>query len=346
MAKSFSLGSIFNEQTLSQVKDTHKVVYLKLEDISPNPSNDDIYSTDGIELLSYSIEDKGLLQPLVVRQIKNSSEPNRDTYEIISGHRRRLAILRIIERNSPKANEFNYVPCIVRSDSTLPSVESSDTSVSLDTEELIDGNLFNRNKTDAEKAKELAIKKEILLERKKRGDTVAGKILEKIADEMGISLHQAKKLNAINQKASDKVKSEFDSGNISTEAAYEFSKVDEQTQNEVLAESKKEKSQKEKSQLTAKDVKDAVQKKTSKENESSNEDSLPYGVFPEKTTQKGEGTAEPKQALSRLSVISRLAFLMKKFQSSSSEILFNESEIKEAQETLNLAYQFIANNKN
>ena len=70
MAKSFSLGSIFNEQTLSQVKDTHKVVYLKLEDISPNPSNDDIYSTDGIELLSYSIEDKGLLQPLVVRQKK------------------------------------------------------------------------------------------------------------------------------------------------------------------------------------------------------------------------------------------------------------------------------------
>lgn len=341
MAKSFSLGSIFNEQTLSQVKDTHKVVYLKLEDISPNPSNDDIYSTDGIELLSYSIEDKGLLQPLVVRQIKNSSEPNRDTYEIISGHRRRLAILKILERNSPKASEFNYVPCIVRSDSTLPSTESSDASVSLETEELIDGNLFNRNKTDAEKAKELAIKKEILLERKKRGDAVAGKILEKIADEMGISLHQAKKLNAINQKASDKVKSEFDSGNISTEAAYEFSKVDEQTQNEVLAESKKEKSQ-----LTAKDIKAAVQKKASKENESSDENALPYGVFSDKNTHKGKENTESKPVLSRLSIISRLAFLMKKFQSSSSEILFNESEIKEAQETLNLAYQFIANNKN
>ena len=341
MAKSFSLGSIFNEQTLSQVKDTHKVVYLKLENISPNPSNDDIYSTDGIELLSYSIEDKGLLQPLVVRQIKNSSEPNRDTYEIISGHRRRLAILKILERNSPKASEFNYVPCIVRSDSTLPSTESSDASVSLETEELIDGNLFNRNKTDAEKAKELAIKKEILLERKKRGDAVAGKILEKIADEMGISLHQAKKLNAINQKASDKVKSEFDSGNISTEAAYEFSKVDEQTQNEVLAESKKEKSQ-----LTAKDIKAAVQKKASKENESSDENALPYGVFSDKNTHKGKENTESKPVLSRLSIISRLAFLMKKFQSSSSEILFNESEIKEAQETLNLAYQFIANNKN
>lgn len=341
MAKSFSLGSIFNEQTLSQVKDTHKVVYLKLENISPNPSNDDIYSTDGIELLSYSIEDKGLLQPLVVRQIKNSSEPNRDTYEIISGHRRRLAILKILERNSPKASEFNYVPCIVRSDSTLPSTESSDASVSLETEELIDGNLFNRNKTDAEKAKELAIKKEILLERKKRGDAVAGKILEKIADEMGISLHQAKKLNAINQKASDKVKSEFDSGNISTEAAYEFSKVDEQTQNEVLAESKKEKSQ-----LTAKDIKAAVQKKASKENESSDENALPYGVFSDKNTHKGKENTESKPVLSRLSIISSLAFLMKKFQCSSSEIVFNESEIKEAQETLNLAYQFIANNKN
>ena len=250
----FKLGSILSEQSLSQAKDSHKVVYLKLENIFPNPANEEIYATEGIEMLSYSIEDKGLLQPLVVRTLNKQSDNSRTTYELISGHRRRLAILKIMERNSPKASEFNYVPCIVRS-ATSVSVDSN-ANVSVNNEELIDGNLFNRNKSDAEKAKELARKKEILLERKKNGDKFAGRILDLIAKDMGISTHQAKKYNSINQNAAEDVKEAFDSGKISTETAYELSKADELTQQEILKHSEEQNEP-----LTAKKIKETVKKK-------------------------------------------------------------------------------------
>lgn len=253
MSKAFSLGSILNEKTLSQAKNTHKVVYLDINSIVPNPANDEIYNTDGVEMLSYSIEDKGLLQPLVVRKINGTDENAADTYEVISGHRRRLAILDIIERNSEKAKDFAFVPCIVRPTGKVSDAESGDSEIK---EALIDGNLFNRHKTEAEIAKEIAIKKDILETRKKSGEKIAGKILSMIASEMGISNHQAKKYNAINKNASDEVKDAYEKGEISTEAAYQLSKADEDTQKEIL-----EKNKDKDTAITSKDVMDELNKK-------------------------------------------------------------------------------------
>lgn len=48
------------------VNDSHKVIYVKRENISENPHNKEIYNTENIELLSYGIEDKGLLEPIIV----------------------------------------------------------------------------------------------------------------------------------------------------------------------------------------------------------------------------------------------------------------------------------------
>lgn len=343
MSKAFSLGSILNEKTLSQAKNTHKVVYLDINSIKPNPANEEIYNTDGVEMLSYSIEDKGLLQPLVVRKINSTDENTTDTYEIISGHRRRLAILDIIERNSPKANDFKFVPCIVYSKKDNNENEN-DSSFSADDEELLDGNLFNRNKTDAEKAKEIAAKKQILQKRKADGEVIAGKILDIIAQEMGISSHQAKKFNAINQNASDNAKEAFEKGEISTETAYELSKADKDTQDDIL-----KKSNKSEKPLTAKDVKEKTKKSNPAKEKTSSADSdldnpLPYGMDVSLDNEIQEGISNNSKS-TRLGIVTKLAGLMKKFTESSEEIIFNEKEIKEAQDILNSTYQYISDNK-
>ena len=225
----FKINSIFNSTTLSMANDSHKVIYVNRQNISENPHNKEIYSTENIELLSYGIEDKGLLEPIIVSVLEKGSSPENTKYQIISGHRRMKAIARIVERKSPKADQFDYIPCIVRSISK--SVEQDGLT---EYEELIDGNLFNRDKSEAERAKELELKKKILETRRKKGERVPGKLLELIAGDMKISAHQAKKLDSINRNASGAVKTAFEQGSLSTDAAYEFSRTDKATQDEAL----------------------------------------------------------------------------------------------------------------
>lgn len=236
----FNLGSILSDKTVAQAHNSHQVQYIKRTSIIPNEYNNEVYSVNNIELLSYSIEDNGLLEPLIVS--KDTS--NDSTYILISGHRRKAAIDLLCERNEEMAKKFEVVPAIVRNnDSDIDEI-------------LLDGNIFNRDKTDAEKAKELAEKKKKMLERKERGEKVSGKLLELIASEMQISYHQAKKLNAINANASESVKEEFTKGNISTETAYQLSKVDEETQDEIINTATDEK------RITAKDVKEHLDAST------------------------------------------------------------------------------------
>lgn len=246
----FKINSVFNSATLSLANDSHKVIYVKRENISENPHNKEIYSTENIELLSYGIEDKGLLEPIVVSVLRKGDTPENTLYQIVSGHRRMLAIARIVERKAPKASDFAYVPCIVRS--KQKNTEADELS---EYEDLIDGNLYNRNKTDAERAKELQMKKRILEKRKQNGERIPGKILTLLASEMNISPHQAKKLDTINRKASDSVKKAFENGELSTDAAFEFSKTDIEAQDEALKQLETEPSK------TAKVVRSAIQKK-------------------------------------------------------------------------------------
>lgn len=244
----FKINSVFNSATLSLANDSHKVIYVKRENIFENPHNKEIYSTENIELMSYGIEDKGLLEPIIVSVLRKGDTPENTLYQIVSGHRRMLAISRIVERNAPNASDFAYIPCIVRSKQNTEADELSEY------EDLIDGNLFNRNKSDAERAKELQIKKRILEKRKQNRERIPGKILMLLASEMNISPHQAKKLDSINRKASDSVKKAFEDGELSTDAAFELSRTDTETQDEALKQLETEPSK------TAKAVRSVIEK--------------------------------------------------------------------------------------
>lgn len=209
----FKIGNILNKETLEQGRDTHRVQYLDYKLIKPNENNSKYYSLTGIDALACGIADKGLLEPLVV--VKNDD----NTYTIISGHRRYAAITMLIENGN---ENFKLIPCIVR-DADM-----------IDDEMLIDGNVFNRQLSPAQRAKELNVKMRMLKERKDRGEKIPGKLLEIIARDMDISYHQAKKLNSINLNASENTKEAFEQGKLSVEAAYELSKTDTQVQDDIL----------------------------------------------------------------------------------------------------------------
>lgn len=216
MASSFGIGSIFNKETVALAQDTHQVQYIEYEKLKPNPVNTKYYKTDDIEVLADSILDKGLIQPLTVVSDGDG------TYTIISGHRRYLAIKFI--NDNVLSDKFKSVPSIIR-----------DIKTELEKEELlIDGNLWNRNKTDAERAKEIAGKKAILEQRKKNGEYIPGRIMSIIANEIGISERQAKKLNSININCSEEVKEMFDNGQINLETAYSLAHYDKDKQNDIV----------------------------------------------------------------------------------------------------------------
>ncbi len=384
----FSLDSIMNSQTLAQAKasrakDTHKVVYLNIDNILPNPVNDKVqYSMNGIELLSYSIENVGLMEPLLVTPMDKEDRSDNAKYMLISGHRRRLAILSVLERNPDSASSLKYVPCIVRKNIvTSDDSGENDNAEFLNEEEVIDGNVFNREKTPAERAKELEVKKQILLKRKNNGEKIPGKLIDLIADELEISRVQAKKYNAINLHASDSVKDAFNKGELSTEAAYELSKNAKDVQDDIM-----EKHSEDDAPLTAKTVKIETGKEKPAPKEDftdvpdvnpSRGDDLPYGKhltdneadevtedfiatpaeaadYPtdedEMTDNQdfdiGASSDSPNSnrsdyAFSTESARSGLAALIEKFSNSAESVTFTGDEINSALVTLRLVHDLL-----
>ena len=244
-----------------------------------HPRNEEIYSVEVDELFINSIAENGIIEPLIV--IKNKDD---DKYTICSGNRRFTAVNEVISRNIPLASGVNLdsLPCIVWN---LPDYEDADVDL------LINANLHNRKKTDGEIAKELAIKKEILLKRKKNGEKINGRIIDILAEQLEITAQQAKRLNAINIKATYEVKEAFSDGKISTDTAYQLSKASPDEQNEILsnAEESGEK-------LTAKAVKEALEPEPTPENTPK-----PTQEQPEPSTKQSEselttGIKEEKQS--------------------------------------------------
>ena len=85
-----------------------QITYLDISLITPDEGN--FYSMEGIEDLAGNIELIGLQQPLRVRKA-----PGDDRYIVVSGHRRREAILRIL---ADRPDAFpDGIPCIIEQES-------------------------------------------------------------------------------------------------------------------------------------------------------------------------------------------------------------------------------------
>lgn len=217
-----------------------EVVMLDVEDLMP--SKDNFYSTENIDELAVSIElAGGIEQNLVVKPEAHGK------YEVIAGHRRRLAALKLVAEGK---EEYRKVPCRIKKESD----EIKDRLA------LIFTNSTARQLTDWEKVQQAKELKEILTEYKKALQEEnkdkpkeererMGRIREIVAQMLNTSTTQIGRMEAIDNNLSTEFKQELEKGNIGISTAHELSRLNEEDQANAY------KQYEEKGELHIKDVK-------------------------------------------------------------------------------------------
>ncbi len=214
MAKGLGITSVLNAESKAQVAGTHTVTYLPIDTIHDHKKNRR-YNPKKIELLARDIEEAGLQTPIVVVVCEEG-------YIAVSGHRR-LAAFRFLAATEGK-EQYRTIPAIVRQGLTDEQVE----------EMLYDGNLFTEMPTDAELAAQLAWKKQRLASRKAAGEKIAGRLLELLAEELGISAENAHRYDVITRRAEPEVMAKFQAGEMSTREAFLAAKRPAEEQRELV----------------------------------------------------------------------------------------------------------------
>ena len=248
--KGFDLNSLLNtkskgaavqaEGPAQEEENAFSVVMLDVEDLMP--SKDNFYSTENIDELAAAIELSGCIeQNLVVKPEAHGK------YEVIAGHRRRLAALKLVEEGK---EEYRKVPCRIKKESDEIRDRLS----------LIFTNATARQLTDWEKVKQAEELKEVLTEYKKALQEEnkdkpkeererIGRIREIVAQMLNTSTTQVGRMEAISNNLSQEFKGELEKGNINISTAHELSRLDEEGQKKAYEQDE------EKGELHIKDVK-------------------------------------------------------------------------------------------
>lgn len=250
----FDLNSLLNgkskgaavqtqEQTAAgpaEQENAFDVAMIDVEDLMP--SKDNFYSTENIEELALSIELAGCIeQNLVVKPEAHGK------YEVIAGHRRRLAALKLVAEGK---EEYRKVPCRIKKESD----EIKDRLA------LIFTNSTTRQLSDWEKVQQAKQLKEILTEYKKalqeenkdkpkEEREKMGRIRDIVAQMLNTSTTQIGRMEAIDNNLSTEFKQELEKGNIGISTAHELSRLDEAKQQEAFRQYE------EKGEMHIKDVK-------------------------------------------------------------------------------------------
>lgn len=211
----FDITCFMSDESKKGIKDTFKLEKVSVRKMKP--SKDNFYSIDEEEItrLARTIELVGLQQNFVVKKI-----PGTDEYEVIAGHKRRLAVLKLLDEGK---EEFEMQPCkIIYTDDDIKNELT-----------LIFTNSTQRIRTDAEMMKEVE-ETDRLLKKLRETQKVEGRTDEIIAQLIGSSKSQVARLKKINNKLIEPLKSEYEAGNISTAAADKTASLPVEKQKEVL----------------------------------------------------------------------------------------------------------------
>lgn len=190
-----------------------EILYIGLDQIDPDPCN--FYSLDGLDELAANIELIGLQQPLRVRPSK--AEAGR--YIIVSGHRRRAAMLMIrdgIDEGDPGRERWEKAACIV---------EYGEASEAMRELRLIYANASTRVMTTAEQSRQAERVTELLYQLKEQGVEFPGRMRDHVAEACQISKTKLARLHAIRANLDSGLLARFDRGEIPEETAYQLQRL-------------------------------------------------------------------------------------------------------------------------
>ena len=212
--KRFDLGAYLQDAGVKNERGDEQIVRIDLDLIVPDPNN--FYSLDGIDELAANIETVGLLDALRVRPVDGK-------YMIVSGHRRRAAILLIRDGGSDMFRDG--VPCIVEYG------EASDAMREL---RLIYANSSTRVMSSADLSKQAERVTELLYELKAQGVEFPGRMREHVAAACQVSEAKIARLHAIKKNLRDTFRLLFDSGRLPEGLAYRLSQEDDAVQQSLF----------------------------------------------------------------------------------------------------------------
>ena len=177
------------------------------------PQKGNFYGVENVEDLKQSIELLGVLQPLLVTPTQQDGKRR-----IIAGHRRRLAVLQLVEEGK---EQFRYVPIM----------EKEEKNAILDRLALIMANRF-REKTDWEKMTEAIETEDLVLKLKEKMD-IQGRTRDLLAEIIDTSPAQVGRYKAIYNNLLPDLMAEFKANRIGVSVIYEVSGLSEDYQQQA-----------------------------------------------------------------------------------------------------------------
>jgi len=195
------------------MKDNGKeqITYLPIDLLDQNPDN--FYSLDGLDELSYNIELIGLQQPIRVRPKEGGR------YTIISGHRRRAAIMMIIDGGNDMFKDG--IPCIIERGEASPAMQEL---------RLIYANAATRSMTSADLSKQAERVTELLYQLKEEGVEFPGRMRDHVAEACKVSKTKLARLHAIRKNLHPDLLGYFDRNEMNEELAYQMSRLPKEAQ--------------------------------------------------------------------------------------------------------------------
>lgn len=226
MAEKFNLMELLSQRSKGQQAEEEKAEGQQAESFMPAPeiereevlmidvcdlipSKDNFYHVD--DELKRSIELFGILQPLLVKRPENGK------YRVIAGHRRRLAVLSLMNEGK---EERRYMPCVFKREDIRDRLA------------IIMANKF-REKTDYEKMLE-AIQTEELAKDLKKEYKIPGKVREILAELTGQSEAQLGRYKSVYNNLSPDLMEVFKAGKLPFSVAVEVQTLPEEWQQRAL----------------------------------------------------------------------------------------------------------------
>ena len=213
--KGFDLSALL-QSVPYQDTDKQMIEYIPLDLIDPDPNN--FYSLDGLDELAGSIELLGLQQPLVLRPAQGGR------YTVISGHRRRAAILLIRDGGS---NQFaEGVPSII---------DRSEASAALQKLKLLMANKDTRKMTSADENRQAEELENVLRELVDAGMEFPGRLRDWVSKLSGMSRSKLARLKVIREKLHpDLLNDYYYKGRMNESVAYAFAQQPQDVQEAII----------------------------------------------------------------------------------------------------------------
>lgn len=203
--------------SLNQTLTTSSTVQPQLQEIDidqldANEANFYAVDVSKLDTLADSIAMDGLQQPLVVT-------PGQDgRYTVISGHRRRAAICKLVEEDGRE--DLRRVPCLVKTYQSPALAEL----------QLIMANSTARVLTSAEVMHQAKRMEDLLYQLKEEGYSFPGRMRAQVAEACQVSESKLARLKVIRDKLIDPWMEKFEAGEISEDVAYTIAKQREDYQ--------------------------------------------------------------------------------------------------------------------